>query len=51
MLSLCGRIITITHDMEITYKIRGCFTVYDEDGQAWILSEDMIKPLDDLEVC
>ena len=45
MLYLCGRIITITHDMEITYVIRGCFTVYDEDGQAWILSEDMLKPV------
>ena len=45
MLPLCGRIITITSDMEIAYDIHGCFTIYDEDGQAWIISEDMIKPV------
>ena len=51
MLPLCGRTITITSDMEIAYDIHGSFTIYDEDGQAWIISEEMLKPVDDLEVC
>ena len=50
MSPLCGRKIIITSDIEIAYYIYGCFTIYDEDGQAWIISEDMIKPVDDLEV-
>ena len=51
MSPLCGRTITITCDMEIAYDIHGSFTIYDEDGQAWIISEEMLKPVDDLEVC
>lgn len=51
MLPLCGRIITITPDMEIEYDMYDSFTIYDEDGQAWIISEEMLKPVDDLEVC
>ena len=50
MSPLCGRKIIITSDMEIAYDIQGCFTIYDEDGQAWIISEEMLKPVDDLEV-
>lgn len=47
MLPLCGRAITITSDMEISYDITGCFTVYDDYGQPWIISEDMLKPVED----
>lgn len=51
MLFLCGRTITITSVMEKGYDIWGCFTLYDEDGQPWSISEDMLKPVDDLEGC
>lgn len=47
MLHLCGRVITITTDMEISYDITGCFTVYDDYGQPWMITEDMLKPAND----
>lgn len=47
MLPLCGKAITITSDMEISYDIDGCFTVYDDYGQPWMITDDMIEPVED----
>ena len=47
MLPLCGRTITITSEMQRSYNSHGYFLVYDENAQSWMMTDDMIEPVED----